>query len=202
MTSISDLNNLHDTWSQKWKDKQFPKFCPLSKGPYHTLIFLETPGPRSKDGEVSMSNDDDTAREIGRLVKEIAFDKDKWPGVLLWNAIPWVLDDDPTVGNVKEAIELGLHDDLLKLLGSDLKFVVLMGDLSRRLLPHLTPRIGNAHLYGGHHTSRRTQNRYPETVQENEAVFQHIRKSSKSCNFQFLNRLKSYVVLIRKMLFL
>ena len=130
-----------------------------------------------------MFNEDDTAREIHRLV-DLAFDEEKRSGVLLWNAIPWILDfkQDPKVGDVIEAIELGLHDDLLKLLGNDLKFVVLMGGVSRRLLPYLSPRIGNAHLLGGHHTSLRTKKSYPKFTQENEAVFKHIRSSIKSRN--------------------
>ena len=177
MASLADLSDLQNSWSSNLSDKQFPKFCPHSTGPYHTLILLETPGPEARDGKVSMFNNDDTAREIHRLV-DLAFDEEKRSGVLLWNAIPWILDfkQDPKVGDVIEAIELGLHDDLLKLLGNDLKFVVLMGGVSRRLLPYLSPRIGNAHLLGGHHASRTTQKTYPESILENEAVFQHIRR--------------------------
>lgn len=101
MASLADLSDLQNSWSSNCSDKHFPKFCPQSTGPYHTLILLETPGSEARDGKVSMFNKDDTARELCRLVN-IAFNEDKRSGVLLWNAIPWVLDDkrQPKISDV------------------------------------------------------------------------------------------------------
>ena len=169
MEFITKLNRLRDDWRKKY-EKDCPEFDYVSEFPPHTLILLETPGSGVSDtGKVSMSNNDPTARELSRLVDE-AFKDDMTAkeGILLWNAIPWFINKgENKKTHLQDAKKL--HTELLNLLRPDLKFLLLLGEDARKLLPHLSSAVGDEHIYGGHHTGRQAQQKY--RVEENEKVF-------------------------------
>jgi hypothetical protein len=168
----SELMSLVEKWGKDHEGKKFPAFDSRVTAPPHTLVLLESPGPEAREsGVVSAFNNDETARELKRLI-EIAFDGKAQAGVLCWNAIPWFLSRPPLVSDIGDAKDL--HDELLALVRPGLQYVVLLGTMARYLLPFCSTRVGSAHIYGGHHTSRQAQLQR-HSVQENEAVFRLLK---------------------------
>src|SRR5512139_3110379 len=124
MSIQTSLDNLQAKWCIAHPNKQFPGFDPRVKNLPHTLIVLESPGPQVKStGIVSPSNQDETAKEMQRLIS-IAFDNKAQDGVLCWNAIPWFLDRSPRAADVAEAKYL--HGELLSLISPNLRYVLLL----------------------------------------------------------------------------
>lgn len=174
MPFYDELNSLLIQWRHRAPGKVFPDFDYQHELGPHTLIFLESPGPQTKKGrrQVSVNNQDDTARELKRLVST-AFDENERRRILLWNAIPWHLEGAPHKKDINES--KSLHDELLTLVRPELQFVVLLGASARGLLPILSPRVGHAHIYGGHHTGRKAQH-MNGLRQENIDLFAKIKR--------------------------
>lgn len=171
MTFILKGEVLLDRWQAELPDKHFPGFDPKVVMSPHTLILLESPGPGAKNSSVvSVSNKDPTAKELLRLI-EHGFGKDAETGFLCWNAIPWYTKRKPNKSDIAEAKLL--HDQLLEVIRPHLKCVVLLGTTARNLLPYFSPRVGMAHIYGGHHPGRQAQNQMDKRP-ENEAVFRML----------------------------
>lgn len=173
MPTHSVLNALLAEWRSSYPARNFPDFDSHVQLPPHTLVFLESPGPEvANSGVVSTSNQDGTAAELRRLIS-LAFDSDAETGILCWNAVPWFLDRPPRLSDVSEAKPL--HAQLLEVLRPKLRCVLLLGVKARALLPFLSPLVGAAHIYGGHHPGRQAQIQNG-LVFENEAMFSSLRE--------------------------
>lgn len=173
MATHSVLNALLAEWRASYPARKFPNFDGRVTVPPHTLVFLESPGPEvANSGMVSAFNQDGTAIELTRLIS-LAFNSTAKSGILCWNAVPWFLDRPPRFSDVSEAKPL--HAQLLELLRPNLRCVLLLGVKARALLPFLSPLVGSAHIYGGHHPGRQAQIQ-SRLVFENEAMFSSLRE--------------------------
>lgn len=169
----SKLKNLLTDWQGNYTDKEFPGFDHRVLKPPHTLILLESPGPKVVNTQVvSIFNPDPTAIELSRLLSP-PFYHDDQSSILLWNAVPWFLDCPLRASDISEAKPL--HNDLLKLLLPNLKCVLLLGKWARQLHPFYSTRVGDAYIYGGHHTGMQAQIQLGLRT-ENEAIFARFGK--------------------------
>ncbi len=111
-------------------ERQVPDFDPCDGGAARLLILLETPGPRL-DGAMLVSCDHaaGTARNLRRFLSEAGLPR---KSVVLWNAVPWVMDADKARAPRSGEIAQGLTwlPDLLDLL-PELRACVLAGRAAR-----------------------------------------------------------------------
>lgn len=170
----SKLARLWTEWRVDFHDREIPMFDPGCTGPIHTLILLESPGPRTIDtAMVSLHNPDPTARNLKDLVR-LAFDEADLKNILVWNAVPWLLSADERLSADHLRAAKPTHTDLIQVLGPHLRHVVFMGEKAHQLIPHYSSRIGcHTRIIAGHHPGSRSQ-RTPFRAEENRAVFQSL----------------------------
>lgn len=136
LTAFAERLHRHDRWA--------PYFDPDSGGVQtQVLLLLESPGPKvTQTRFVSADNPDQTAENISCLLKLAGLARTK---VLLWNSVPWQLDDDhvvtPTEQHLLDAAPATL--ELLSLL-PELKVVVLVGSKAEKGWAHVAPQFSRS----------------------------------------------------------
>lgn len=120
---------------------EVPGFDPAGPGAAaRLLILLETPGPRiGRTGVVSLANPSGTARNLRRFLEGAGIDG---RCVLLWNAVPWVIQAagpirPPRPAEVRDGV--ALLPPLLALLPR-LRAAVLAGRAAAAAAPVLAAR--------------------------------------------------------------
>jgi hypothetical protein len=142
-----------------------PYFDPTEAGLEAPILMLfEAPGRRSAleagSGFVSPDNNDQTAQNMWRLLREVGMDRQR--DVVTWNVVPWYLGDGTKIrawrpADLEEAREA--TGELLSILGK-VRVAVLFGkaaakawnalslDLTAIEAPHPSPQNLNIHPEG------------------------------------------------------
>ena len=121
-----------------------PHVDPLDGGTAaRVLLLLETPGPRGPTPRfVSCDNATGTARNLTRFLAQAGIER---RGILLWNAVPWIIHAEGARNRPPRPAEvaggLALLPGLLDLL-PHLRGVVLAGRVAQRAKPCLAQTRG------------------------------------------------------------
>ncbi len=144
-----------------------PNFDPNDAGvDASILLLLETPGrtPRAT-GFTSLDNPSATSKNLLQLVADAKLDRDH---VLMWNTVPWDINDSDRIRPVSNMqLKMGTSEleKLLDILPA-LRFVVFLGKKAQKAIPVVTAKPQNLQFVACPHPSPTVLNTMPEKREE------------------------------------
>ncbi len=121
-----------------------------------------------------MTNNDPTAKNLYLLAADTYGNEEiARNNVLLWNAIPWHLNENEKINSSLIEKSKALHLQLIEVLQDRIDAVVFLGKVARDLMPFYSGQLVKCRFLAGHHTGRKAQKN--NFTDENKKLFKQLK---------------------------